>query len=193
MSNETSRLTELSFEASDADQRSVWERIMARSGDANATRPARLPGPYEAWVRRPALAHKAAELGEEFRFHSVLSPALRELAILQTAAHWRANYVFYAHSRLGKAAGLTDAQIAEVREEHNLVAPSAEERAVGDVTAQLLRTSRVDDATYDAAVALLGEAALVDLVGVVGFYCMAAFTINAFQIPLPEGVAPFWP
>ena len=38
----------------------------------------------------------------------------------------------------------------------------------------------------------LGWPAVVELVALVGFYCMVSFTLNAFDVELPEGVAPIW-
>ena len=53
--------------------------------------------------------------------------------------------------------------------------------------AELVATGRVSDATYARAVAALGEAGLVDLVGVVGYYTLVAFTLNAREVPAPDG------
>jgi 4-carboxymuconolactone decarboxylase len=38
----------------------------------------------------------------------------------------------------------------------------------------------------------LGWPAVVELVALVGFYCMVSFTLNAFDVALPDGVAPIW-
>ena len=57
---------------------------------------------------------------------------------------------------------------------------------------QLLRVHRLDDATYDRAITQFGAAGMVELVGVVGYYCMVCMTLNAFQIrPPPDVVLPF--
>jgi 4-carboxymuconolactone decarboxylase len=47
----------------------------------------------------------------------------------------------------------------------------------------------VTPATYARAVALLGEAAVVELVGILGYYTLISMTINAFEVPLPAGAA----
>jgi 4-carboxymuconolactone decarboxylase len=39
----------------------------------------------------------------------------------------------------------------------------------------------------------IGWPAVVELVALVGFYCMVSFTLNAFEVELPEGVSPIWP
>ena len=57
---------------------------------------------------------------------------------------------------------------------------------------ELLREHRVSADTYGAAVALLGERAVVELVFLVGYYTFISGTLNAFDVPVPEGgEAPF--
>ena len=43
------------------------------------------------------------------------------------------------------------------------------------------------------ALARFGERTLVELTALVGYYTMVAMTLNAHEIPLPEGVAPAFP
>jgi 4-carboxymuconolactone decarboxylase len=57
---------------------------------------------------------------------------------------------------------------------------------------QLVTSGRVDDATYAAAVDLLGNQGMVELVTLCGQYTLVSFTLNAFAVPLPPGVAPAW-
>ena len=48
----------------------------------------------------------------------------------------------------------------------------------------------ISDSTYADALARFGERTLVELTALVGYYTMVAMTLNAHEIPLPEGVAP---
>lgn len=52
---------------------------------------------------------------------------------------------------------------------------------------ELLDTRKVSDVTYQRAVAELGLTAMVELVGVLGYYGLVSMTINAFEVPLPDG------
>ncbi|MEI7925916.1 MAG: carboxymuconolactone decarboxylase family protein, partial [Chloroflexota bacterium] len=54
---------------------------------------------------------------------------------------------------------------------------------------EYLQTHRVSDATYDRAKAALGENGVVDLVGIVGYYCLVSMTLNVFEVALPAGEA----
>ena len=68
-----------------------------------------------------------------------------------------------------------------------------DERLVHAVAHQLLVDRRVDDATYDAAVGLLGEGGMVELAALVGYYCTISMILNLFEVPLPAGNDPIWP
>ncbi|MFZ8942424.1 MAG: hypothetical protein ACO2ZK_10670, partial [Gemmobacter sp.] len=71
---------------------------------------------------------------------------------------------------------------------------AAEDEAARLAFAQeLLRTRRVSDATYARAVAALGREAVVDLVGILGYYTLISLTINAFEVPLQDGAADPFP
>ena len=49
-----------------------------------------------------------------------------------------------------------------------------------------------DDRLLRAALALLGEGALVELVALAGYYSLSSFLLNTFRVPLPEGVRVPW-
>ncbi len=52
---------------------------------------------------------------------------------------------------------------------------------------------RVSATTYRTAVEALGERGVVDLVGILGYYVLISMTINAFEVPLPDGAADPFP
>ena len=64
-----------------------------------------------------------------------------------------------------------------------------DDRAVYELTIALVATGRVPDDVFTAAVAALGRPAVVELVALVGYYTMVAFSLNAFEIPPPAGTA----
>jgi hypothetical protein len=45
---------------------------------------------------------------------------------------------------------------------------------------------------YAAAQQLLGDAGMVELVSLCGYYTLVSFLLNAFTVPLPPGAAPAW-
>ena len=56
---------------------------------------------------------------------------------------------------------------------------------------EVLTTREAGDETYRAALDLLGDAGLIDLVGLRGYYCLVSFTLNVFRIEPPGGPPSF--
>ena len=67
---------------------------------------------------------------------------------------------------------------------------SDDERLVYEFVNELLETHTVSQSTFDRAEAMLDRLAVVDLVGIVGYYCLVSITLNVFDMPLPKGEAP---
>ena len=55
------------------------------------------------------------------------------------------------------------------------------------VATELVTAGRLAEATFARAEAALGRQGLVELVGLVGYYTLVAMTLNAFEVPAPEG------
>ena len=56
-----------------------------------------------------------------------------------------------------------------------------------DFASELVNTKRVSDATFERAKKELGETSVIDLVGIIGYYSLVSVTLNAFELPLPDG------
>jgi hypothetical protein len=67
-----------------------------------------------------------------------------------------------------------------------------DERAVYLVARQLGDAGRLDQGTYDAAHRLLGDAGMVELVSLCGYYTLISFLLNAFAVPLPPDALAMW-
>jgi 4-carboxymuconolactone decarboxylase len=57
----------------------------------------------------------------------------------------------------------------------------------------MLVDGRADDTLFAETKALLGERGLVDLIGIVGYYALVSLTLNAFEVPTPDGTIPLDP
>ena len=115
----------------------------------------------------------------------------RRLAILVTAATWQADFEWYAHARLAREAGIAEAVIEAIRKGEQPRLEDQKSRAVYAVARELHRRRSVSDQTYASAEAALGREALVDLVGILGYYTLVSMTLNAFRVPTPDGTDPF--
>ncbi len=181
------RLPELTPERMSAEQQAAYDAI--KSGPRGVVQ-----GPLLAWLQSPGLAEKAQALGAFCRYGTSLPPRLSELAILVTGSFWRAGFEWAVHAPIGIKAGLDPAAVEALRTGGAPAFPHPDEQAVYRFAHELLHDHRVSDAAYRDAVGVLGTAAVVELVGILGYYGLISMTINAFQVPLPDGVAePFTP
>lgn len=174
------RLPDIVPEALSPEQRRVYDDIL--SGPRGI-----VEGPLRVWVNNPGLADKAQALGAYCRYGTSLSQRLSELAIITTGAHWRAGFEWAVHGPIALRSGLDPALVEAIRVGADPDLPKDDERAVYRFTTELLNDRRVSDGTYRYAQGILGDTALIDLVGILGYYALISMTINAFEVPLPEG------
>ena len=180
-----SRLAEIPLaEMSDA-QRRVHDDIV--SGPRGAVMKG-FPPLFQPWLRSPGLADPAQRLGAFVRLESSLPPRLSELAILITARCWECAYEWSSHQRFAREAGITEDTIAAIADRRRPEFDSDDQAAVHDFCLELHRDHAVAEDTYQAAAAHLGEQGLVELVGLLGYYTLAAMTLIAFEMgdaPVP--------
>jgi 4-carboxymuconolactone decarboxylase len=174
------RVPDLVPEALDSEQRRVHDAIA--SGPRGGVR-----GPLRVWLQSAALADRAQALGAFCRFGTSLPPRLSELAILVTAEWWRAPFEWHAHAPAAVEAGLDPNAVEAIRAGRTPVLQREDEAAVYAFARELIEARRVSDATYQRAAAALGVKALVELVGILGYYALISMTIKAFEVPLPTG------
>ncbi len=150
----------------------------------------KVPAPMIAWIQNPELATRAQHLGALLRYKTSLNARLTELAILVCARHWTAHFEWKAHKKMALDAGLHPDIIAAIAERRPPPFNDALERLVHEISTELLQTGRVSKASYARGLETLGERGMVELVAILGYYCMVSLTLNTFELGLPEGVAP---
>jgi 4-carboxymuconolactone decarboxylase len=149
----------------------------------------KVEGPLRVWLHSPGLADHAQALGAFCRYGTTLSPKLSELAILTTGAFWKSGFEWAVHAPIGAEAGLSADVIEAIRLGQTPAFEHEDEAAVHAFAWELHAGHAVSDATYARAVGQLGVQGVVDLVGILGYYTLISMTINAFQVPLPDGAA----
>lgn len=170
----------------DAQQRVVYDKVV--SGPRG-----RLRGPLRAALYNPALADCWQALGAQLRYSTQLPPVLSELAILVTARHCNSPFEWDAHRPEAERAGVPHAIIESVLAKTTPPGMDARQAAVYHFARELNHSKSVSDTTYATALALFDARTLVELTALVGYYTLVAMTLNAHEIPLPDGVAPAFP
>ena len=149
-----------------------------------------LVGPLRAALHRPELADKWQQFGELLRYRTSLPPRLSELAILVTARHWDSQVEWHLHERDAIRANLEAPIMEAVRKGERPAGMDEETAAVHDFAVELLRDRFVSAPTYKLVLDRWDVVGVVELTAVIGYYSMVAMTLNAHELPLPDGVVP---
>jgi 4-carboxymuconolactone decarboxylase len=145
-----------------------------------------LHGPFSMLLHSPELAGRVAHLGAFVRFEGSLDMRVRVLAAMTVAREFDAVYVWGAQTGNARRQGVPEATITAIREKHTRGVPP-EDGQIIDFTLQLIRTHRVDDATFKAVQARFGNDQLLQLTGAIGYYAMLAMTVNACELEAAPG------
>ena len=146
-----------------------------------------LRGPFIALLRSPGLMAPLQKVGEYLRFQSPLDRRLAEFATLIAARFWTQQYEWQAHHAHAMKAGLKPGIAQAVAEGRRPTGMAEDEEIVYELLTETLQNKSVSDATYARAVGKFGEAGVVDLVGIAGYYLLLAMILNMARKALPEG------
>ena len=133
------------------------------------------------------MARRAFDFLDYLRFRTSVNKRLNEFAILIQARISNAQYEWWAHERIARKAGLSDAVMRDLQQCRRPATMQADERLVYDYCVQLSLNHRVSDALWQEAVTALGEQAVVDLTVLSGTYVMVSMLLNATQVGIPQG------
>jgi 4-carboxymuconolactone decarboxylase len=147
----------------------------------------KMSGPFFCYLHAPAFGELAQKLGAYCRFGTSIAPRLTEFAILTTAQLWKAQYEWVAHEPQALKAGVKPATIQALRAGREPSSAPKDERALYAFIKEVYATRRAGDRAYKAAHAVVGDAGMVELVGLLGYYAMVAMTLNVFRMPVAEG------
>jgi 4-carboxymuconolactone decarboxylase len=170
-----------------SEQRAAADRLIA-------TPRGEVRGPFVPLLRSPELLDRSQALGEFLRYRCSIPVRLREFAILVTARHWRQPYEWLAHVKQAHAAGVTPETLECLANEVFPQAAPTDEQSIHAFVSSVHIRGEVSDEDYARVMALLGEAGLVELLGICGYYAMLAMMLNvartscadlSFPVPLP--------
>lgn len=169
----------------------TWEQLTPEQktmvNDLLAGMRTSLEGPFNALLRSPEVGNLSQKLGEYARFRTALPRRLNEMAILLTAQWWSSQYEWHLHKTFALEAGLRAAVIDDIQAGRRPHGMQPDETVIYDFCAELRERRRVSDASFRAAVDLLGERGVVDLIAVMGYYSLVSMMLNVDRYPLPAG------
>jgi 4-carboxymuconolactone decarboxylase len=146
--------------------------------------------PWTVMLRDPDWIVPALEMRLHVQARPVLGNKLTEFAILIAAREWTNNYEWNAHSAAAAQAGLNAAIIAAVADGRRPEHVADDEEILYDFCAELLHNKSVSDATYARALAKFGEAGVVEIANIEGYYVYLSIIMNTARSPVPAGAKP---
>lgn len=160
------------------EQRHIFDSIKRSRGN--------LDGPFLAWLHSPDFASRAEQLGAFCRYDTSLSLPESELLILCVAAHHRCIGEQQIHEPIAVNAGISIANIDRLRARQEPEFTDVRLTTLYQLATALLRNNRIEDDLFRQAKGLFGSATLVEAVGVIGYYALVAYTLNAFEMGVAE-------
>jgi 4-carboxymuconolactone decarboxylase len=142
-------------------------------------------GPFSVLLHSPKLAERVLGLVTFFRDESLVEGRLRSLAILTAVREREAAYVWAAQVGAARRAGVREETIDLIRAKGDLAGLPAEEREIVAFTRQLVRSNRVDQATFDALQKRQGAQWVLELTAAASYFAMLSGIVNAFEVPAP--------
>jgi 4-carboxymuconolactone decarboxylase len=164
-------------------QRALLDSIRSgpRGGSVN------IRGPFAVFLHAPEFGELAQTLGGHCRYKTAVPPRLSEFAILATAKLWRAQYEWFAHVPQAERAGVKKETIRDLHKGRVPKSAPKDELAIYDFVQELYKMRRVSDKTFKRVVAILGEPATVEFVGILGYYVLISMILNVFRMSPPPG------
>jgi 4-carboxymuconolactone decarboxylase len=167
-----------------ADKMTEAQAAAAKEVERNGTVPAYL------WpmLRNPGLARPTQIIGEYLNRQGKLPPKLTQMAILIASRRLMYNGSWIEHSGMADRAGLRSEITQAIAAERRPAVMDEDETLIYEMCDELQKMLTISDATYNRAVARLGEAGVVDTVAIYGFYSYLGLLNNATR--LPAGATP---
>ena len=137
---------------------------------------------YRMIMHTPSIAPAFLALSDALRQRSSLPGDWREVAILRVGHRYHAPYEIHHHERIGRSVGLSEDALVAVRPGDDGAALDERQRAVLQLTDQLLERHALDSASRDAALRWMSTPQLADLVLTVGFYQLVCNFLNTFEV-----------
>lgn len=169
----------------DKEQLALYDSLTGKAvADVQMTNPdGSMVGPFNMMVHAPLLGDAIQRLGGIILFRGSLSARAREIAILCVAAHEQSAFEKSAHEAMGRSAGLTDQEMSAIASSLPLALSDPIEACVLSASRALLKDGDLGDLEYEAAVHALGEAGVIELSTVIGYYSLVAMQLRLFRVP----------
>jgi alkylhydroperoxidase family enzyme len=148
--------------------------------------PPRVLNVFATLVRHQDLYRRWMPFANHVLFKSSLPERERELAILRVGWLCRSGYEFHQHTRIGQAAGLSDAEIERLKSGPDAAGWSEAESALLQAVDELHADQFIGDATWQRLGRHYETRQVIDLVFAVGQYTLVSMALNSFGVQIED-------
>ncbi|HKU14427.1 MAG TPA: carboxymuconolactone decarboxylase family protein [Steroidobacteraceae bacterium] len=149
--------------------------------------PPRVLNVFATLARHPDLFRRWMPFGNHVLFKSSLPAREREMAILRIGWLCRSGYEFHQHTRIGKASGLSDAEIERLKLGPDAPGWTEPESALLHAVDELHADQFIGDGTWQELSKYYDTKQVIDLVFAVGQYTLVSMALNSFGVQIEEG------
>jgi 4-carboxymuconolactone decarboxylase len=143
---------------------------------------------FSTLAHHPELLKRWMVFANHVLVKSTLPPREREILILRIGWLCRAEYEWSQHMLIGKAVGLSDAEIDRIADGPDAEGWSSDDAALLRAVDELHGDAFVSDATWQALSARWSVQQMMDVVFTVGQYALVSMALNTLGVQLDEGL-----
>ena len=143
-----------------------------------------VPGPHKIWLSNPTLSKTIVPTGKYYQTASTLSKAEIEIVTNVINSRWLAAYSNYEHEKIGEDAGHLPAEKVQALVGNRPTAfDDPRQQVVYELAITLAQPRVVPVGLFKRAKELIGEAGIVDVTVLMGWFTAVSLTLNAFDVP----------
>ncbi len=161
-----------------AEQRATFAEVVGSRG--------KLGNLFRAMANSPELARRVAAVGAYLRYESCLPDRVREAVILAVAGRWDCAYERSEHEHIAAGLGLSAEALDALARGETPGGLSEQEEAAVRYAQALARDGRADERLLEPIRSALGDAGVVELHLLAGYYSMLALFLNGLEVPVGQ-------
>jgi 4-carboxymuconolactone decarboxylase len=168
---------------------SAWtEQARATIEPTRAMSGGRVFNIFSTLANHPDLLKRWMVFANHILVKSTLPPREREILILRIGWLCRAEYEWSQHVVIGRAVGLSDAEIDRIGDGPDAPGWSADDATLLRAVDELHADACIADATWQALAARFSTQQMMDVIFTVGQYALVSMALNSLGVQLDEGL-----
>jgi 4-carboxymuconolactone decarboxylase len=143
-----------------------------------------VPGPHKIWLANPKLSRTIVPTGAYYQTESTLTKAEIEIATSVINGRWGAAYANYEHEKIGVEQGhLAPEKVAALIAGLPTSFDHPRQQVVYELASALAGARVVPLDLFRRAQDLLGDAGIVDVTALMGWFTTVSLTLMAYDVP----------